>query len=78
MESNWKDKISAITIASSLDLDKLNEDEEFMLKMAKSEPKLFQTEENPDPIFDLNPVEQHYYKEPPDFVMRTKNSTFLF
>ncbi len=70
MESNWKDKISAITIASSLDLDKLNEDEELMMKMVKSESKLFHTEENLDPVFDLNPVEQQYYREPPDFVIQ--------
>ena len=81
VESNWKDKTSAITLAASLNLDRIYEDE-YEVKRLKIEEKkqkkgLFKPTiaETPDPTFAVSYYAQNYSRDAPNFV--NSNMTLL-
>ncbi len=79
VESNWKDKVSGVTVAASLNLDRIYEDEYEVKKQKLAEKKkkkgLFKpvTAETPDPTFSISHFDQNYSRDAPDFVNKKAN-----
>lgn len=76
LESNWKDKASAMTLAASLNLDDFRDEEMDAKKLRESlklkEKKQYfkvKTETDDDPVFDVNYIPQNYSRDPPEFVI---------
>lgn len=71
-ETNWKEKDSRMVLATSLNLDELDQDYENKLKKDKTDNKYFEFENEYDQTFDINRIDKSFSRDAPDFVFNLK------
>ncbi|RNA21294.1 dynein heavy chain domain-containing 1-like [Brachionus plicatilis] len=74
-ETNWKEKDSRMVLATSLDLDQLEDDYEEKLKKEAKSRSFFEYEDDDEPTFDINRIEKFFSRDAPDFEEKCLNLT---